>query len=118
MAVPSPSLNATVLKIGRTGDGYCIRVEGSGTTRESRALLLVMTISAVAVLRFVGFGSTIFAAQKPMAVVILYASVATALVLGAIAISRGRGMEPPAFLTNAIAGVTARLARTAGAHAT
>jgi len=88
------------------------------TTRQSRALLLAMTISAVAGLRFIGFGSTIFAAQKPMAIVLLYASVAAALVLGALAISRGRGIEPPAFLTDAIAAVTARFARTAGADAT
>jgi lipopolysaccharide export system permease protein len=83
------------------------------TTRQSRAMLLAMTITAVMVLRFIGFGSAIFAAQKPMAVVILYASVAIALVLGTIAISRGRGIEPPAFLTNAIAAISTRFARTA-----
>ena len=83
------------------------------TTRQSRALLLAMTITAVMVLRFIGFGSAIFAAQKPTAVVILYASVATALVLGTVAISRGRGIEPPAFLTTAMAAIAARFARTA-----
>jgi lipopolysaccharide export system permease protein len=88
------------------------------TTRQSRALLLAMTISAVAILRFIGFGSTIFAAQRPMAVVLLYCSIAAAFVLGGIAISRGRGIEPPALLTNAIAALTARFARTAKAEAT
>ncbi len=85
------------------------------TTRQSRALLLAMTIAAVAGLRFIGFGSAIFAAQSPGAVALLYASVGVALVFGAIAISRGRGIEPPAFLTNTIAAFTARLSRTAGA---
>jgi lipopolysaccharide export system permease protein len=88
------------------------------TTRQSRAMLLAMTITAVMVLRFIGFGSAIFAAQKPMAVVILYTSIAIALVLGTIAISRGRGIEPPAFLTNAIAAISTRFARTARATST
>jgi fucose permease len=70
------------------------------------------------VLRFIGFGSAIFAAQKPMAVLILYTSIAIALVLGTIAISRGRGIEPPAFLTNAIAAISTRFARTARATST
>jgi lipopolysaccharide export system permease protein len=83
------------------------------TTRQSRTLLLAMTISSVAVLRFIGFGSAIFAAQSPAAIVILYASVAVALLLGTVAISRGRGIEPPALLTDAITWVTARVTRTA-----
>lgn len=83
------------------------------TTRQSRTLLLAMTIASVAVLRFIGFGSAIFAAQSPTAVVILYASVLTALLFGSVMIARGRGIEPPAILVNAIAAVTARFARTA-----
>jgi lipopolysaccharide export system permease protein len=83
------------------------------TTRQSRALLLAMTITAVMVLRFIGFGSAIFAAQNPSAVILLYTSVAVALVLGALAISRGRGIEPPAFLTTGMAAIAARFARTA-----
>jgi len=83
------------------------------TTRQSRTLLLAITITAVMTLRFIGFGSAIFAASSPKAVVLLYASLVVALVGGAILISRGRGIEPPALLTNAIAALTARFARTA-----
>jgi hypothetical protein len=76
-------------------------------------MLLAMTIAAVMTLRFIGFGSTIFAASSPNAVVLLYASIVVALAAGVVLISRGRGIEPPAILTDAIAAITARFARTA-----
>jgi lipopolysaccharide export system permease protein len=84
------------------------------TTRQSRTFALVLTIVAVAGLRFVGFGSTIFAAQRPAAVVFLYLSLVVAFVIGLITIWRGISIEPPAAMTNLIAAMTARLARSAG----
>ena len=60
-----------------------------------------------------GRRSAIFAAQSANAVILLYTSLAVALVGGAVLISRGRGIEPPALLTNAIAAVSARFVRTA-----
>jgi lipopolysaccharide export system permease protein len=84
------------------------------TTRQSRTFALVLAIVAVAALRFVGFGSTIFAAQRPAAVVVLYVSLTVGFVIGLLTIWRGVNIEPPAAMTNQVAAVTARLARSAG----
>jgi lipopolysaccharide export system permease protein len=84
------------------------------TTRQSRTFALVLTILAVAGLRFVGFGSTIFAAQRPVAVAFLYVSLVVGFVIGLVTIWRGVSIEPPAAMTNLIAAMTARLARGAG----
>jgi lipopolysaccharide export system permease protein len=83
------------------------------TTRQSRTFALVLTIVAVAGLRFIGFGSTIFAAQRPAAVVVLYASLMVGFAIGLVAIWRGVHVEPPAAMTNLIAAMSARLARRA-----
>jgi lipopolysaccharide export system permease protein len=84
------------------------------TTRQSRTFALMLTIGAVAGLRFVGFGSTIFAAQRPGAVVLLYVSLLVGFVVGLVAIWRGIHVEPPAALTNLAAAIAARLPRRAG----
>jgi lipopolysaccharide export system permease protein len=84
------------------------------TTRQSRTFALILTIVAVAGLRFVGFGSTIFAAQRPIAVAFLYLSLVVGFVLGLVTIWRGISIEPPAAMTNMIAAMTARLARSTG----
>jgi lipopolysaccharide export system permease protein len=84
------------------------------TTRQSRTFALVLTIVAVAALRFVGFGSTIFAAQRPMAVAFLYVSLVVGFVIGLVTIWRGVSIEPPVAMTNLITALTARLARSAG----
>lgn len=83
------------------------------TTRQSRAFALGLTIIAVGVLRFIGFGSAIFAAQKPAAVVFLYLSLVIGFVIGFLAIWRGVSIEPPKMITSAIAALTARFARQA-----
>jgi lipopolysaccharide export system permease protein len=83
------------------------------TTRQSRAFALGLTIAAVGALRFVGFGSTIFAAQNASAIVFLYASLAVAFAIGFFVIARGINIEPPKLLTDAVAFVTARFARPA-----
>lgn len=80
------------------------------TTRQSRTFALVLTIVAVAGLRFIGFGSTIFAAQRPAAVVVLYASLMVGFAIGLVAIWRGVHVEPPAAMMNLIAAMNARLA--------
>jgi lipopolysaccharide export system permease protein len=86
------------------------------TTRESRATALGMAIVLVLALRFVGFGSTILAVQRPVFLVVLYGSLAAAIALGAVAISRGSAIEPPALVTRAAAAIAARVApRTAPA---
>jgi lipopolysaccharide export system permease protein len=83
------------------------------TTRQSRTFALLVTIVAVAGLRFVGFGSTIFAAQRPGAVVVLYVSLVVGFAAGLVAIWRGIHVEPPAAMLNLAAAVMARLPRRA-----
>jgi len=81
------------------------------TTRQSRAFALGLTLTAVGILRFVGFGSTIFAAQNPVAIVLLYLSLMAGLVGGLLVLARGLTIEPPQLLTDAVARLTARFAR-------
>lgn len=78
------------------------------TTRQSRAFALGLTIASVGVLRFVGFGAVIFAAQRPSAVVLLYGSIAAAIAIGCVVISRNLAIEPPKLITDAVAMLTAR----------
>jgi lipopolysaccharide export system permease protein len=81
------------------------------TTRQSRTFALGLTIVSVGALRFAGFGSTIFAAQNPKAVVLLYASLVAAFVVGFLVLWRGVTIEPPRMMNNAIQSVMARFAR-------
>jgi lipopolysaccharide export system permease protein len=83
------------------------------TTRQSRAFALGLTVFAVGTLRFVGFGSTIFAAQNPSAVILLYASLVVGFAVGLLVVARGITIEPPRVLTAAVAAFTARFARAA-----
>jgi lipopolysaccharide export system permease protein len=81
------------------------------TTRQSRAFALSLAIAAVAGLRFVGFGSTIFSAQNPSAIVLLYVSILVGFAIGLVVIARGVTIEPPQALTNLVAALSFRFAR-------
>ena len=81
------------------------------TTRQSRAFALGLTVVAVATLRFVGFGSTIFAAQSPSAVILLYLSLVLGFAVGLLVVARGMTIEPPRLITAAVTAFTARFAR-------
>jgi lipopolysaccharide export system permease protein len=81
------------------------------TTRQSRAFALGLAIAAVAVLRFVGFGSTIFSAQNPSAIALLYVSILLGFAIGLVVIARGVTIEPPQALTNLVAALSFRFAR-------
>jgi lipopolysaccharide export system permease protein len=81
------------------------------TTRQSRAFALGLTILAVGILRFVGFGSTIFGAQSAAAVIFLYLSLVVGFVLGLLVVARGTPIEPPRVITEAMAMLTLRFAR-------
>src|SRR5215217_2427233 len=78
------------------------------TTRQSRAFALGLAITAVAVLRFAGFGSTIFSTQNPSAIVFLYVSIALGFAIGLLIIGRGITVEPPKALTALVAAMSAR----------
>jgi lipopolysaccharide export system permease protein len=81
------------------------------TTRQSRAYSLGMAILSVLALRFIGFGSIVFSAQRPLAVVFLYSTFVVAAVLAAFLITRGTGIRPPDFLNRLSALIAAGLAR-------
>jgi lipopolysaccharide export system permease protein len=83
------------------------------TTRQSRAFALGLTVFAVGALRFIGFGSTIFSSKNPSAIALLYASLVVGFGIGIVAIARGVTVEPPRFLTQAVAAFTSRFARQA-----
>ena len=81
------------------------------TNRQSRALSMVGAISAVALLRLIGFASTVFGANVPWMLSLQYIGFAIAIGGGLLVIHRGVIIEPPAFLSNWIAAVTERISR-------
>jgi|tagenome__1003787_1003787.scaffolds.fasta_scaffold20932167_2 lipopolysaccharide export system permease protein len=80
------------------------------TTRQSRNLSLLATIGVVALLRFVGFASTVISVNMPLIVVFNYIVLALAAGLSIWAIGRGIIIEPPAFITNAFTALQERFA--------
>ncbi|MDO9413742.1 MAG: LPS export ABC transporter permease LptF [Pseudolabrys sp.] len=81
------------------------------TNRQSRALSMVGAISGVALLRLIGFASTVFGVNAPWMLALQYAGFAIAFGGGLFVIHRGLIIEPPAFLTNFVAVVTERISR-------
>jgi lipopolysaccharide export system permease protein len=81
------------------------------TTRQSRTMSLVSAVGGVALLRTIGFASMVFGINRPIALSFQYIAVLATSALGLTAIARGTIIEPPAFMTNAIANITERLAR-------
>lgn len=79
------------------------------TTRQSRTMSMIGAIAGVGLLRLIGFASTVFGANTPWLLSLQYVAIVIAFVFGYFVIRRGLILEPPAFLTNAIAAVTERL---------
>ena len=79
------------------------------TTRQSRTLSMLGTISGVALLRLTGFASTVFGATLPWMLPLQYIAMAGALASGVWVIRRGVILEPPAFLTNWVTALTERI---------
>lgn len=79
------------------------------TTRQSRTLSMIGAIAGVGLLRLIGFASTVFGATLPWVLALQYVAVAAAFIFGFFVIRRGLILEPPAFLTSAIAALTERL---------
>lgn len=80
------------------------------TTRQSRNLSLLATIGVVALLRFLGFATTVIAVNMPLMIVFQYLVLSTAAGLSIWAIGRGIIIEPPAFITNAFTALQERFA--------
>jgi lipopolysaccharide export system permease protein len=81
------------------------------TTRQSRTMSMVGAVSGVALLRLVGFASTVFGASAPWMLSMQYVAVAVAFAFGFFVIRTGLIIEPPAFLTNWITALTERIAQ-------
>jgi lipopolysaccharide export system permease protein len=81
------------------------------TTRQSRTLSMVGAIGGVALLRLIGFMSTVFGATVPAMLVLQYVAVAGAIGGGLFVIRTGVILEPPAFLMNWIAALTDRISQ-------
>jgi lipopolysaccharide export system permease protein len=81
------------------------------TTRDGRAVSLISALAAVAALRGIGFVGAISGAREPMALLLPYVALLTALALGGWGIARGAIIEPPAFITNVLTAVTESIAR-------
>jgi lipopolysaccharide export system permease protein len=81
------------------------------TNRQSRALSMVGAIGGVALLRLIGFVSTVFGATVPWMLSLQYIGFAVAIGGGLFVIHRGLIIEPPAFLTNWIAAATERISQ-------
>jgi lipopolysaccharide export system permease protein len=78
----------------------CFAILGAPrTSRQSREVSIVMTISAVGALRLIGFACNVIAAQNVAAVYVLWGSILLTFTLGLYAIARGAVLEPPEFLT-------------------
>jgi lipopolysaccharide export system permease protein len=81
------------------------------TTRQSRTISMIGAIGGVALLRLIGFVSTVFGATMPWMLALQYLAIAAAFGFGLFVIRTGLILEPPAFLTNWLAALTERIAR-------
>jgi lipopolysaccharide export system permease protein len=81
------------------------------TTRQSRTLSMLGAIGGVALLRLIGFVSTVFGATMPWMLSLQYLAMAAAIGLGLYVIRRGLILEPPAFISDWLAALTERIGR-------
>jgi len=81
------------------------------TTRQSRATSLITAILLASVVRSVGFYGVLAGARSPELLLLPYAALALAFVLGAWGIGRGTAIEPPAFIVNFVSLVVEGISR-------
>lgn len=81
------------------------------TTRQSRTMSMLGAVGGVALLRLIGFASTVFGANAPWMLVLQYIAIVFSIGGGAFVIHRGLIIEPPAFLNEWIAAAVARFER-------
>jgi len=78
----------------------CFAILGAPrTSRQSREISIVMTITIIGALRLIGFACNVVAAQSVAAVYVLWGSLLLTFTVGLYVIARGAVIEPPAFLT-------------------
>jgi len=81
------------------------------TTRQSRTLSIVGAIGGVALLRLIGFVSTVFGVSVPWMLALQYLAMVTAIGTGLYVIRRGLILEPPTVITDWLATLTERLSQ-------
>jgi lipopolysaccharide export system permease protein len=81
------------------------------TNRQSRTLSMLGAIGGVALVRLVGFASTVFGASEPWMLSLQYITLAAAIGFGLYVIRNGVILEPPAFIANPLNALTERIAR-------
>ena len=81
------------------------------TTRQSRTLSMLGAIGGVALLRLIGFASTVFGAALPWMLALQYLTLAAAIGAGLYVIRRGLIIEPPVFISDWFAALIERLGR-------
>jgi lipopolysaccharide export system permease protein len=81
------------------------------TTRQSRTLSMIGAVGGVALLRLIGFASTVFGATVPWMLAAQYLALAIAIGAGLYVIRQGVIIEPPAFVSDWLAALTERLGR-------
>jgi lipopolysaccharide export system permease protein len=81
------------------------------TSRQSRTLSMVGAIGGVALLRLIGFVSTVFGVSMPWMLALQYLAIIAAFGFGLFVIRTGLILEPPAFLTNWFAAIGERITR-------
>jgi len=81
------------------------------TNRQSRTISMLGAIGGVALLRLIGFASTVFGANIPWLLSMQYVAVLLAFGLGFYVIRAGLIIEPPAFVTNWLDALSERISR-------
>jgi len=81
------------------------------TTRQSRTMSMIGAVGGVALLRMIGFASTVFGAVVPSLLVLQYLAMALAVGLGLWVIHNGLVLEPPAFLVNWLTALSERISQ-------
>jgi lipopolysaccharide export system permease protein len=80
------------------------------TTRQSRNMSLAGATGVVLLLRFLGFAAAVIGVNTPLFIVFEYLLVATTIGVGVWSIGRGIVIEPPAFVSDAVAALVKRFA--------
>ncbi len=88
------------------------------TTRQGRAMSIASASIVIATLRLLGFVAIVLCVKYPWVLALQYILLFVASLAGLYAIHRGLEIEAPAFVTNAVNAVIARLPRPAAAAAT
>ena len=81
------------------------------TTRQSRTLSMLGAVGGVALLRLIGFASTVFGATIPGMLALQYLALVAAVGAGLYVIRRGLIIEPPVFISDWLTALAERLGR-------